>query len=85
MFIAGGDSMPRTVKKIKFATQADPVVLDNLRQIAKSEGRQLQMLVDEALRNYVDSKNSDIPRKQVLQALHASIEQFDALYKKLAQ
>ena len=77
--------MPQAAKKIKFATQADPVVLDSLRQIAKTEGRQLQVLVDEALKDYVARKNSNTPRKQVLEALHASIEQFDALYKKLAQ
>ncbi|MCL1926567.1 MAG: hypothetical protein FWF95_05465 [Syntrophorhabdaceae bacterium] len=77
--------MSQTVKKIKFATQADPVILDSLRRIAKSEGRQLQILVNEALRDYVERKNSNIPREQVLQALHASVEQFDTLYKKLAQ
>jgi len=77
--------MPQAAKKIKFATQVDPVVLDSLRQIAKTEGRQLQALIDEALRDYVEHKNSNLPRKQVLQALHDSIEQFDALYKKLAQ
>ena len=77
--------MPQTAKKIKFATQADPLVLDNLRQMAKFEGRQLQALVDEALRDYVERKHNNIPRKQVVQALHASIEQFDTLYKKLAQ
>ena len=77
--------MLQIVKKIKFATQADPVVLDNLRQMAKSEGRQLQALVDEALRDYIERKNNNILRKQVVQALYASIEQFDALYQKLAQ
>ena len=77
--------MPQTVKKIKFATQADPGVLDSLRQMAKSEGRQLQVLIDEALRDYLERKNSNTPRKQVVQALQASIEQFDKLYQKLAQ
>ena len=37
-------------KKVKFATQADPEVLTALRKIAGDEGRQLQALVDEALR-----------------------------------
>ena len=77
--------MSQTVKKTKFATQADPAVLDSLRRIAKSEGRQLQTLIDEALRDYVERKISNIPRKQVLESLHASIEQFDELYKNLAQ
>ena len=34
--------------KVKFATQADPVVLQTLKSIAASEGRQIQALVDEA-------------------------------------
>ena len=36
--------------KVKFATQADPAVLQTLKSIAASEGRQIQALVDEALR-----------------------------------
>ena len=41
-------------KKVKFATQADPEVLAALRKLAEAEGRQLQALVDEALREYID-------------------------------
>ena len=77
--------MPPTAQKVKFATQADPQTLKSLREMAKNEGRQLQALVDEALRDYVERKNKDTPRDQVLRALHASIGQFDDLYKKLAQ
>ncbi len=38
-------------KKVKFTTQADPEELAALRKIAGQEDRQLQALVDEALRN----------------------------------
>ncbi|MDR1396688.1 MAG: hypothetical protein LBJ14_03025 [Desulfarculales bacterium] len=77
--------MVQTAKKVKFATQADPEVLHSLREMARSEGRQLQMLVDEALRAYVERRNSNTPPNEILQALQASINQFDDLYKKLAQ
>ena len=38
-------------KKVKFATRADPKELAALRKIAGQEDRQLQALVDEALRD----------------------------------
>jgi hypothetical protein len=72
-------------KKVKFATQADPEVLAALRQIARQEGRQLQALVDEALRDYIEQKRSNAPRRRVMQALQASVEQYDALYRELAK
>lgn len=72
-------------KKVKFATQADPEVLEALRQMAGNEGRQLQSLVDEALREYIERKQGNAPRKHILQALQASISQFDDLYRDLSK
>ena len=71
--------------KVKFATQADPAVLETLRTIAASEGRQIQALVDEALRDYIERKQGKAPRKHVMQALQASMRQYDSLYKELAK
>ena len=72
-------------KKVKFATQADPEVLAALRSIAGQEGRQLQALVDEALRDYIEQKQSKFPRRYVMQALHDSMAQYDTLYRELAK
>ena len=72
-------------QKVKFATQADPELLAALRQIAGHEGRQLQSLVDEALREYVERKQRKAPRKHIMQALQASLGQFDALYRELSK
>ncbi|MDR2893456.1 MAG: hypothetical protein LBV80_10305 [Deltaproteobacteria bacterium] len=72
-------------QKVKFATQADPNLLATLRKIAGDEGRQLQSLVDEALREYVDRKQGNTPRKHVMQALQASMNQFDGLYLELSK
>ena len=72
-------------QKVKFATQADPELLAALRQIAGHEGRQLQSLVDEALREYVERKQGKAPRKHIMQALQASLGQFDALYRELSK
>lgn len=72
-------------KKVKFATQADPEVLAALRKIAADEGRHLQALLDEALRDYIEQKQGRAPRKRVMQALHDSMAQNDSLYQELAK
>jgi hypothetical protein len=72
-------------QKVKFATQADPQVLEALRILAAAEGRQIQALVDEALRDYIERKQGETPRKHVLQAFRTSRAKYDSLYKKLAK
>ena len=47
--------------KVKFAAQTDPAVLQTLKSIAASEGRQIQALVDEALRDYIERKTGNTP------------------------
>lgn len=71
--------------KVKFATQADPEILEILRDIASDEGRQIQALVDEALRDYIERKRTDRPRKHVMQAFRDSIAQYDSVYRELAK
>ena len=53
--------------------------------MAKDEGRQLQALINEALCEYVERKQSSSPRKHVMKALDESLVQYDKLYQKLAQ
>jgi len=69
----------------KFATQADAKVLAQIREIASKEGKQLQAVVDEALRDYVEKKKNGVPRPQVLTAFGGSLAEYDALYKELAK
>lgn len=71
--------------KVKFATQADPEVLETLRNMAANEGRQIQALVDEALRDYIERKQGEKPRRHVLQAFQNSVAKYDGLYKELAK
>lgn len=77
-------AMPKR-DKVKFATQADPVVLDALKNLATSEGRQIQALVDEALRDYIERKTSNAPRRHVMDSFKKSMAQYDSLYKELAK
>jgi len=72
-------------KKIKFATQLAPDVLETLRRMSAEEGRHMQAILDEALREYIENKQAGKPRRHVLSALQASMAEHDALYEALAR
>ena len=65
----------------KFSSQAAPEVLAALRQIAEAEGRQFQS----TLRDYIDRRQRERPRRHVMSAFAASLDEFDALYRELAK
>lgn len=69
----------------KFATQVDSEILSTVRDLAKSEGRQIQALVDEALADLIEKRKHGRPRANVMAAYQASHEKFAPLYKKLAE
>lgn len=74
-----------THKKIKFATQVAPDVLETLRQMSAKEGRHLQTLLDEALREYIETRQGGRPRRHVMNALHDSMTEHDSLYEALSK
>ncbi|WP_374429677.1 hypothetical protein [Ideonella dechloratans] len=69
----------------KFSSQAAPEVLAALREIAESQGRQFQAVLDDALRDYIDRQQKERPRRHVMAAFAASLDEFDALYRELAK
>ena len=69
----------------KFATQVDRNVLAAIRQIAKEEGRQLQSVVEEALKAHIEQRGKSQPRPHVLTAYRSSLPRYSALYEKLAK
>jgi predicted transcriptional regulator len=69
----------------KFSSQAAPDVLAALRQLAESQGRQFQAVLDEAMRDYLDRHQADKPRRHVMASFAASHEEFDSLYRELAK
>jgi hypothetical protein len=73
------------VARVKFASQADPQVLAEVRAIAHEEGRQFQAVVEEALKDWVDKKRAADTRPEVVAHLKATIERNRELYRKLAQ
>jgi predicted transcriptional regulator len=70
---------------VKFSSQVDAEILGKVRDIAKAEGRQLQALLDEALRDLVEKKTSAKPRSAVMDAYRSTLGQFDAVYRHLAK
>ena len=69
----------------KFATQVNSEILTRVRNLAQSEGRQIQALVDEALADLIEKRKQTKPRAHVMAAYQMSHERFGTLYKKLAE
>jgi len=57
----------------KFPSQARPELLDEVRRIAATEGRQFQAVSDEALAERVEKKKGEAPRSDVIAHTKASI------------
>lgn len=73
------------ITRVKFASQTDPQLLEELKAIAKSEGRQLQALMEEAFRDYVEKRRGGQMRPAVKAALDRTLRERDWLYKQLAK
>ena len=77
-----GDGLPT---RHKFATQVDAALLEELRRLARDEGRQIQALVDEAIATLLDQRRRGRARPHVMAAYQRSHGRFAALYDKLAK
>ncbi|MDA8654345.1 hypothetical protein N9M50_04375 [Alphaproteobacteria bacterium] len=71
--------------KQKFATQIDTALLAAVKEKARSEGRKIQSVVEDALRSHLEGQDSQAPRRAVMDAYQSSHETFAELYKKLAE
>ncbi len=69
----------------KYSSQAEPEVLDAMQAIADREGRQLQAIIGEAMREYLARRQQRAPRRNVLEAFQQSLKERDELYRKLAK
>ncbi|HLE18744.1 MAG TPA: hypothetical protein VI728_10725 [Syntrophales bacterium] len=72
-------------KKEKISTQVDQSILVEVRSLARNEGRQLQALVDEALRDLLEKRRQQKPRNFVMSAYLESHEAYKSLYERLAK
>ena len=69
----------------KFATQVNSEILAEVRVLARTEGRQLQTLVDEALSDLIEKRRGARPRSHVMAAYQASHDRYAGLYKILSE
>ena len=69
----------------KYSSQADPHVLKALQAIADREGRQLQAVIGDAMREYLARRQQQDSRRHVLEAFQNSLKERDELYRKLAK
>ena len=67
------------------STRVDPETLAALRRLADKEGRELEALIDEALKDLLEKRRLGQPRDHVMEAYQRSHARFGELYKKLAQ
>ena len=71
--------------RVKFASQADAELLEQLRLAARTEGKQLQAVMEEAFRDYLDKKSGAKPRPHIMALYERSLEKFGPLYERLAK
>jgi hypothetical protein len=73
------------IARKKFATQVNSEILSALRRLADQEGRQVQVLVEEALADLIEKRKNAAPRTRVMTAYLTSHDKYSPLYKKLAE
>ena len=69
----------------KFSSQASPELLEGMREIARTEGRQFQVVLEDAMRNYLETKTQEKVRPEFMAHVRDSIERNRRLYELLAQ
>ena len=74
-----------TNNRKKFTTQVDFSLLGELRQLAKTEGRQLQALIEEALADLMEKRKHERPRSHVMEVYRQSLGRRERLYRQLAK
>lgn len=74
-----------TVEREQFSSQADPALLERMREIAEKDGRPFQSVVEDALRIYVGCRAKKNVRPEVMAHFWASVERNRRLLELLAQ
>ena len=69
----------------KFSSQASSDVLAALRELAATQGRRFDDVLNEALQDYVSQQIKTHPRQNINSSFTSSLEEFDSLYRDLAK
>lgn len=72
-------------ERIKFASQAEPELLDAMKKIAHEEGRQFQAVLEEAMVYYLENRKHKKVRSSVLNHFHDSVNKNRRLAELLAR
>ena len=69
----------------KFSSQASPDLLEGMRDIARSEGRHFQSVLEDAMSAYIESKEREGVRPDTMAHFHASLERNRRLVELLGK
>lgn len=70
---------------IKFSSQVNKNVFKVIKKLTDEQGRKLQDVIDEALRDYIEKTKKGKPRQHVMDEFRKSLKEYDSLYKELAK
>ena len=73
------------MQSVKFSSQASPETLAAMREIARIEGCQFQVVVQEAMEEYIANRNRETPRPEVMAHFRASVERNRRLMELLSE
>ena len=69
----------------KFSSQASPELLSKMREIARSDGRHFQAVLEEAMRDYIEGRTQSKVRPEMMAHFRASLEKNRRLGELLAK
>ena len=72
-------------KRERFSSQAAPELLTKMREIARSDGRHFHDVLEEAMSGYIDSREQQRVRPDVIAHYRASVEKNRRLAELLAR
>ena len=73
------------VSREKFSSQASPELLAAIREIAQQDGRHFQAVLEDAMSSYIEAREQQKVRAEVMAHYRASLERNRKLYELLAQ
>ena len=74
-----------TARREKFSSQASPDLLSAMREIARSDGRHFQAVLEDAMSGYIVARKQSKVRPEVMAHYRDSVVRNRQLYKLLAQ
>ena len=77
--------MVMVVSREKFSSQASPELLAAIREIAQQDGRHFQAVLEDAMSSYIEAREQQKVRPEVMAHYRASLERNRKLYELLAQ